>query len=50
MRKREVPGFRESIRLVVKKANIHKEISVHSLRHSYATHLLEHAVDIVPIK
>ena len=32
------------------KAKIQKEVSVHSLRHSYATHLLEQGVDIVTIK
>jgi integrase/recombinase XerD len=34
----------------VKKAGIIKEVSTHTLRHSYATHLLEQGLDIVTIK
>jgi len=43
-------AVQQSFRLAVKKAKILKEVSVHSLRHSYATHLLEQGVDIVTIK
>lgn len=43
-------AVQQAFRLAVKKAGIQKEVSVHSLRHSYATHLLEQGVDIVTIK
>jgi integrase/recombinase XerD len=43
-------AVQQSFRLALKKAHIIKEVSVHSLRHSYATHLLEEGVDIVTIK
>ena len=39
-----------SFRLAMKKARINKVASVHTLRHTYATHLLEEGVDIVTIK
>ena len=34
----------------VKKCNIKKDVSCHTLRHSYATHLLEMGMDIMSIK
>jgi site-specific recombinase XerD len=40
----------QSFRLALEKTGILKEVSVHSLRHTYATHLLEQGVDIVTIK
>jgi len=34
----------------LKKTSIQKDVSIHSLRHSYATHLLEEGLNIVTIK
>ena len=39
-----------SFRLAMKVARINKEASLHTLRHTFATHLLEQGVDIVTIK
>ncbi|HAF30104.1 MAG TPA: integrase [Bacteroidales bacterium] len=38
------------MRKTLKKCNIRKKASVHTLRHSYATHLLEDGLDIVSVK
>lgn len=43
-------AVQQTFRLAVKKAGIIKDVSVHSLRHTYATHLLEQGIDIVTIK
>lgn len=34
----------------LKKTSITKDVNLHSLRHSYATHLLEQGVNIVTLK
>lgn len=43
-------GMRSALREAVKKCNLQKGITLHTLRHSYATHLLEFGMDIVSIK
>jgi site-specific recombinase XerD len=43
-------AVQQTFRLAVKKAKINKDVSVHSLRHTFATHLLEQGVDIITIK
>ena len=45
-----VRGLSWIMRENLKKTNIKKEVSLHTLRHSYATHLLEEGVNILIIK
>jgi len=45
-----VRGMQWALREAVKKSNLQKGITLHTLRHSYATHLLEFGMDIVTIK
>jgi site-specific recombinase XerD len=43
-------GTQWAVSQAVKKAGVVKEVSVHTLRHTYATHLLEQGVNILTIK
>jgi site-specific recombinase XerD len=43
-------GIRHAFRKVIKKTGIQKNVCIHTLRHSYATHLLEMGLDIVSVK
>lgn len=45
-----IGGMRWVLSEAKKKCGFQKKISLHTLRHSYATHLLEHGMDIVTIK
>ena len=43
-------GIRHAFRAVISKTGIKKEVCIHTLRHSYATHLLEMGLDIISVK
>lgn len=43
-------GVQWAIKSLCKKAGIIKEVNVHTVRHTYATHLLEDGLDLVTIK
>jgi len=45
-----VRGMQWALKEAVKKCKLQKGITLHTLRHSYATHLLEFGMDIVTIK
>lgn len=45
-----VKGLSWIMRETLKKTTIQKQVNLHSLRHSYATHLLEEGVNIVVVK
>jgi site-specific recombinase XerD len=43
-------GIRHAFRSAIQKTGIQKQVCIHTLRHSYATHLLEMGLDIVSVK
>jgi len=45
-----IRGIQWALREAVKKCKLQKGITLHTLRHSYATHLLEFGMDILTIK
>jgi site-specific recombinase XerD len=45
-----INGMRSILAAAVKECRLQKNITLHTLRHSYATHLLEFGMDIVTIK
>lgn len=43
-------GVQWAVKEACKRAGIHKDVSVHTLRHTYATHLLENGLNILAIQ
>lgn len=43
-------GIQKSFKVIVRSCNIHKKISIHSLRHAYGTHLVEEGLNLRAIQ
>ena len=43
-------GLQKAIKVVAKQCGISKKVHIHTLRHSYATHLLENGVNLRTIQ
>ena len=43
-------GLQKSFKVIVRSCNIHKNISIHSLRHAYGTHLVEEGLNLRAIQ
>lgn len=43
-------GVQRSLKAIVRHCNIHKRVSIHTLRHSYATHLVEMGLNLRAIQ
>ena len=43
-------GIQKSFKVIVHSCNIHKKISIHSLRHAYGTHLVEEGLNLRAIQ
>ena len=42
--------LQKAFKAALRQSGIHKKASIHTLRHSYATHLLDHRIDVVTIQ
>jgi site-specific recombinase XerD len=43
-------GLQKSFKAIVQSCNIHKQVSIHSLRHCYGTHLVDEGLHLCAIQ